>query len=134
MYRLQVKVHFDAAHYIKDYQGKCSREHGHRWGVEVVIEGKELHDCNMLVDFSAVKGALKTLLDTYLDHYQLNEKLYEDNLTAEFVAKWIYKGVQVDFMQTKLPAQWNLRLARVTVWESPDCGVSYDEETNEGTK
>ncbi len=35
MYTLKVKSHFDAAHRIRDYKGKCSRTHGHRWDVEV---------------------------------------------------------------------------------------------------
>ena len=35
MYELRVKDHFDAAHYIADYKGKCHRMHGHRWEVEV---------------------------------------------------------------------------------------------------
>lgn len=119
MYRLRVKTHFDAAHYIRDYQGKCSREHGHRWEVEVEVEGRELHGANMLIDFVLVKDALKALLDEKLDHYQLNEVLCEANVTAEFLAKWIYDRM------LRIEYEKGLRLARVTVWESPDCCVEY---------
>ncbi len=128
MYRLRVKTHFDAAHYIKDYEGKCSREHGHRWGVDVVLEGIKLHTPNMLVDFVDVKRALTGVIDDKLDHYQLNECLHEPNVTAEFLARWIYEEVLED-LRGRLPFQCGLRLVEVTVWESPDCGVSYDEST-----
>lgn len=128
-----MKTHFDAAHYIRDYQGKCSREHGHRWGVEVVVEGKELDNKNMLVDFSIVKRALEKVLDESLDHYQLNEKLREPNVTAEFLAKWFYEQM-VNFVVAGPYDEECLRLVRVTVWESPDCCVSYDGEANESTK
>jgi 6-pyruvoyltetrahydropterin/6-carboxytetrahydropterin synthase len=50
MYRLQVKTHFDAAHRLVDYNGKCNRLHGHRWDVEVGVQGPTLDDRNMLVD------------------------------------------------------------------------------------
>jgi len=121
MYRLKVKDHIDAAHYIRDYVGKCSRMHGHRWEIEVVIEGSKLNDLNMLVDFALVKNALRMLLDG-LDHYILNEVLNEENFTAEFLAKWIYE--QIDISQ---PLSGERRLSEVSVWESPGCCVTYCE-------
>lgn len=120
MYELRVKSHFDAAHYIKDYDGKCSREHGHRWKVEVAIRGKELDKLNMLVDFGVVKEPLNYIIDTFLDHYQLNERLSEKNITAEYLAKWVYDGF------SKLPPI-GIRIAEVTIWESPECCVKYYE-------
>jgi len=29
MHKIQVKTHFDAAHYLKGYQGACANLHGH---------------------------------------------------------------------------------------------------------
>ncbi len=121
MYTLKVKSHFDAAHYIRDYKGKCSREHGHRWVVEVALEGKDLDSRNILVDFKDVKKALEGLLEHYLDHYQLNDSLNEPNLTAEFLAKWLYDTL------IERPTLWDLRLAGVTIWESPECSIAYAE-------
>ena len=34
MYKLKTKASFDSAHFLKDYEGKCSNIHGHRWTVE----------------------------------------------------------------------------------------------------
>ena len=124
MYELRVKEHFDAAHYIKDYPGKCSRTHGHRWEVEVVYSGRVLDNLNMLVDFSKVKAVLKDLLDAKLDHYMLNDVLDEEHVTAEFLAKWIYNKLSdVEFLGPKC-----LGLVEVTVWESPECFVTYRPE------
>jgi len=129
MYRLQVKDHFDAAHYLKGYAGKCNREHGHRWDIEVCLEGNGLDKINMLIDFSIVKKIMKSLLDK-LDHYQLNEQLHEDNVTAEYLAKWFYDSFESEFAMYPLsngevPSLKGIRLARVTVWESPECCVKY---------
>jgi len=118
MYRLKVKSHFDAAHYIKDYEGKCSREHGHRWDVEVVLEGASLNSLNMLEDFKAIKDDLEEVLND-LDHYQLNEVLQEPNVTAEFLVKLLF-----DRMANRTRIE-GVKLSEVSIWESPDCCVTY---------
>ena len=33
MYQVSVEQHFDAAHYLRDYHGKCENLHGHRFKV-----------------------------------------------------------------------------------------------------
>ena len=120
MYNLTVQSHFDAAHRIEGYLGKCSREHGHRFGVTVELQGKELDDINILVDFGLVKTRLKDIIDNYLDHYQLNDTLAEDNVTAEFLAKWLYENM-TDY------DLGGVKLVSVTISESPDCAVRYSE-------
>ena len=42
MHRLRIESHFDAAHKLVGYKGKCSNVHGHRWKVEVFVTGKKL--------------------------------------------------------------------------------------------
>ena len=125
MYKLRVKTHFDAAHYIKDYEGKCSKEHGHRWEVEVALEGGRLDGRNMLIDFAEVKAALKDLLDNCLDHCQLNESLSEKNVTAEFLAKWLWGRFREESPKWYKLDYGMVKLTRVTIWESPDCCVEY---------
>lgn len=116
MYELKVKVHFDAAHHLEGYEGKCQRVHGHRWDVEVAIQGNQLDALNMLVDFSEVKKGLKTIIDDQLDHYDLNNVLNEKCPTAEYLAFWIFDKLSNDTM---------LHVASVTVWESPECSITY---------
>lgn len=118
-YVVVVRDHFDAAHYIKDYEGKCNREHGHRWTVDLELEGNNLDKKNMLVDFSEVKNILKFLLDDYLDHYQLNNMLQEPNVTAEFLAQWVFSNLKNHF--------GGVKLVSVTIWESPDASAKFYE-------
>ena len=125
MYSLSIKTHFDAAHYIRDYEGKCARLHGHRWDVELLFQGKKLQSNNILLDFSVLKSYLKKLVDDKLDHYCLNETLNEENVTAEFLAAYVFKMVD-DCIFHKVAEAVELRLALVRVWESPDCYVQYD--------
>lgn len=127
MYRLKVKTHFDAAHFIKDYQGKCSREHGHRWTVEAVFRGTTLSGMNMLSDFANIKYVMGNVIDGKLDHYQLNETLEEPNVTAEYLAKYLYRRFWDAFTGKGSLVQALAQLESVTVWESPDCGVEYTE-------
>jgi len=124
VFRLQVKDHFDAAHQLKGYNGKCKRLHGHRWDVEVCVEGSELDELNMLIDFVVVKKVMKQLLDNILDHYFLNEVLGENNVTAEFLAKWFFGKFQ-EGLQASGYAPNQVKLVRVCIWESPDCCVKY---------
>lgn len=123
VFRVQVKDHFDAAHFLKEYPGKCQRLHGHRWDVEVCLEGNKLDKLNMLIDFTIVKAVMKQLLDT-VDHFCLNDELAEDCPTAECLAKWFFHEFKVGLAaHGVLPSQ--CRIVRCTVWESPECCVKY---------
>ena len=42
MYGLQAEAHFDGAHFLTDYYGKCENLHGHRWRVVATIEVERL--------------------------------------------------------------------------------------------
>jgi 6-pyruvoyltetrahydropterin/6-carboxytetrahydropterin synthase len=123
MYDLQVKRHFDAAHKLKDYEGKCQRLHGHRFTAEVTVNGQKLGDSNMIVDFVVIKKAMDVIIEAYLDHHYLNETLKEDNPTAEFIARWLY--VELQFVLT------DVNIKSITVWESPDCSASYSPTVGE---
>ena len=125
MYQLKVKDHFDAAHFIKDYPGKCARMHGHRWDVEICLEGENLGTLNMLLDFVFVKELLRDLIKR-LDHYVLNDVLRQDNVTAEFLSREIYKEIGYKLSRVS-DEPVDVRLVNVTVWESPDCSVTYSE-------
>ena len=44
MYKISVEQHFDAAHFLRDYHGKCENLHGHRFKVVVTVEADELNE------------------------------------------------------------------------------------------
>ncbi|MBQ9442197.1 MAG: 6-carboxytetrahydropterin synthase QueD [Selenomonadaceae bacterium] len=92
MYELTVKAEFEAAHFIKNYPGKCARLHGHNWIVEAVAKGGELNELGILIDFKILKAELNKVLDEF-DHQYLNELeiVAKKNPTAEILAKVIYE-------------------------------------------
>ena len=115
-YTLTTKISFDAAHYLRNYQGKCANLHGHLWTVEVTVEGEELNEIGILVDFKDIKRVLKDEVENYFDHYCLNElePFTRINPTAENLAKYIYNSILQDMNRLEV------KLERVTVWEYPE--------------
>ena len=67
MYEIEVKSAFEAAHYIRNYPGKCARLHGHNWTVAAIVRGNDLDDLGMLIDFKVLKGELNRVLEEF-DH------------------------------------------------------------------
>ncbi|MDQ7825512.1 MAG: 6-carboxytetrahydropterin synthase QueD [Candidatus Eremiobacteraeota bacterium] len=120
-YTLGIRGHFDAAHFLRGYEGKCAQLHGHRWEVEVQIEGSSLDTCGMLMDFGAVKFSLETLLEG-IDHGLLNDRepFSTLNPTAENIARELYKA-----LKEKIPE--GISLVHVKVWESPQAWAAYSE-------
>jgi 6-pyruvoyltetrahydropterin/6-carboxytetrahydropterin synthase len=126
MYKLKVKKHFDSAHFLRGYRGKCSNLHGHSWSYEIVIEGKELDDIGILVDFKMLKEILEEEIESLFDHTCLNDVI-NINPTAENLSKLIFDLLQSNFI---ILTERLIILKEVTVWESPECSVTYrpDEE------
>lgn len=125
MFQTVIRSHFDAAHYLRNYQGKCARLHGHRWDVEICVEGERLDRSGMLVDFGEMKRAVSLVLDQ-LDHQLLNdvpEFQEEKNPTAENIAGYLYWEIRQTLVLPSLP-----RLAWVKVYESPDAWALYKED------
>ena len=72
MFEVRVEDDFAAAHFLKDYHGKCENLHGHNYKVFVHVEGNSLDEGGMLIDFSVLKRELKNVLSC-LDHTNLND-------------------------------------------------------------
>jgi len=107
MYRLRIESHFDAAHKLEGYKGKCSQLHGHRWKVEIFVVGEKLKN-GMLVDLEVLKRRLERLIDK-LDHTFLNEIKEIGNPTVENISRYIFENL-------RLPK--DVKLEKVRVWES----------------
>ena len=120
MYEITVEKHFEAAHYLRGYQGKCEKTHGHRYKVVVKIRAEKLNDIGLAYDFTDVKHYLKEILDRY-DHTCLNDIPPYDkiNPSAENISATIYKE-----LKEKLAAE-PVTLTSVEAWESPEQGVAY---------
>jgi 6-pyruvoyltetrahydropterin/6-carboxytetrahydropterin synthase len=127
MYELTVKETFSAAHSLRDYEGPCSKMHGHNWVVEVVAAGEALQPNGILVDFCEVKEATSEVLSR-LDHSNLNEvpPFDKTNPTSENLARWVYEQVGKR-INTK-----GLAVTRVNVREAESSCASYFENSVEG--
>jgi len=117
-YTLKLKHHFDAAHFLYDYVGKCANEHGHRWEVLVEITTSNLNKQGMVIDFTAIKKVIDKL-----DHCVLNDHPYFSpggiSPTAENIAQYLYDDITVLIRDCSL---------KVTIWESPNASITYEEE------
>ncbi len=59
MYTARVEEWFAAAHFLKNFHGKCENLHGHNYRVRVTVKGTVLDEGGMLCDFGILKDALK---------------------------------------------------------------------------
>jgi 6-pyruvoyltetrahydropterin/6-carboxytetrahydropterin synthase len=120
MYRVSVRQHFDAAHYLRGYQGKCEQLHGHRFEAVVTVESLVLDDVGMAFDFSELKEHLREVLERF-DHVCLNDIAPFDkiNPSSENIAATIYRDLQSRLKGKKVS------IFSVEVWESLESRVTY---------
>ncbi len=123
MYQISVEQDFDAAHFLRGYQGKCEALHGHRFRVVVKVAASRVDHTGMAYDFMELKRRLGDILSRF-DHTCLNDVLPFDkiNPSSENIAATIYNE-----LQPKL-ADAPVSLACVEVWESPQSGVAYSPD------
>lgn len=110
---LKVRDKFSAAHYLKEYRGKCEKVHGHTFQVEVAIAVLELDRTGLGYDFAEIKKDLGAALP---DHTLLND-VFPFNPSAENIARHLYGE-----LKKKYPVE------AVTVWESEDASATYTED------
>jgi 6-pyruvoyltetrahydropterin/6-carboxytetrahydropterin synthase len=125
MFMVTVQAHYDSAHFLRHYQGKCERLHGHRYVVELALASDELDAAGIAFDFVEVKKHLRELADR-LDHTNLNDLPPFDELepSAENQAKYFH-----DELQRVLPPKMSGAIVYVRVWETPTQWAQYTERT-----
>ncbi len=123
MYKLSVEQHFDAAHALRGYKGKCENLHGHRFQVKVKVTSSQLDDIGLAFDFTELKKILKEVLSRF-DHANLNETPPFDkiNPSSENIARTVYEAMKIELKDAPV------KLSGVKVWESPECAVEYRED------
>ncbi len=134
MYTLSAESHFDAAHRLSNYEGKCKRLHGHRWTVRIEVEGTDLNDWGAVTDFGDIKKLLNEEL-AFFDHRTIlnasdpqNHELtlpagwvawLNGNPTAENVARYLYTALRLKIKGL------GAELREVRVAESPTSYAKY---------
>lgn len=136
MYLIRSESSFDAAHFLKGYQGKCSNLHGHRWRVCCELQSQTLREDpqteGMVLDFGEIKKVLKDLCD-YLDHCLIYERGSLRAKTLEALQEEDFRMVEVPFRPTAENftryffdeiASKGFPVSRVEVYETPsNCAV-----------
>lgn len=121
MYTVCVQAHYDSAHFLRKYRGKCEKLHGHRYVVEVALQTEEVDASGIAFDFVELKRHLRALAET-LDHENLNEIPPFDEIepSAENQARWFH-----DELRDRLPDAMAGALLFARVWETPTQWAQY---------
>ncbi len=125
MYVVSVRAHYDSAHYLRNYEGKCERMHGHHYVVEVALATDQLDQSGLAFDFVDIKRHLRELAD-WLDHENINDlpPFTEIEPSAENQARFFF-----DELKRRLPPAMAEALLYARVWETPTQWAQYSERS-----
>ena len=122
MFEVSVEQSFAAGHALRNYKGACENVHGHNFKIQVTIEGQELDQTGMLVDFLDVKQSMRDVI-ARLDHKFLNDVPPFDvkNPSAENIAEYFYEELTTGLVSNPVP----VRVREVKVWETDIQSATY---------
>jgi len=141
------KLEFDAGHRIPDHKSQCRNLHGHRYTLEITLQGAVIDadgnsDNGMIMDFSDVKALAKQHLVDVWDHAFI---VYAKDATVREFLQTIpdHKTVIIDQIPTVenlaqtafniLKAAYKdrygtgLRLQKLVLHETPNCWAEISE-------
>jgi 6-pyruvoyltetrahydropterin/6-carboxytetrahydropterin synthase len=123
MYVVSVRAHYDSAHFLRKYKGKCENLHGHHYVVEVALATEDLNESGLAFDFVDVKRHLRELAD-WLDHQNINDlpPFTEIESSAENQARFFF-----DELKRRVPEAMADALLYTRVWETPTQWAQYSE-------
>ena len=133
--RTYKEVQIDASDGLLHYKGKCACLHGHRWKVEVWMEGQVDGRTGILVDYNTIKN----VIGRYDHQIILNEGdpmvqaitafhpviTTPGEPTSELLASLIAGMLNEECRVLGLDA----RVIRIRVWESPSCHAEVNYES-----
>ena len=120
-----MEAEFSAAHFLKDYGGKCENLHGHNYRVLAHAQGEKLGEGGMLFDFSRLKASLRAAC-AKLDHTNLNDiAFFDGNPSAERIALFIADHILRDLPELKREAASGVWLFAVDVFETDTSRSRY---------
>ena len=121
MFEVTIEETFAAGHALRNYHGKCENVHGHNYRCQVTLEGGELDEIGLLVDFVELKRVVHGVLDR-MDHQWLNDFPPFDRLnpSAENIARYIFEQVSEE-----LKLREGVRVGSVRLWETDTAHATY---------
>lgn len=125
MYEVRVEANFAAAHFLKDYHGKCENLHGHNYKVYAHVRGDRLDEGGMLLDFTELKASLRKVCGL-LDHKNLNDfDCFKQNPSAERIASFIAENILEDIPALIKKDTGNAHLYAIDVFETDTSRARY---------
>ncbi len=131
MYRVTQEIEFCYGHRLLNYDGKCRHLHGHNGKAVLILEGTELDDRGMLIDFTDIKKKIRCWIEDNLDHrmilcksdpvlptlQEMGEPLFiiDSNPTAENIARLIFEQSR----------DQGLPIVEVKLWETSRSCATY---------
>jgi 6-pyruvoyltetrahydropterin/6-carboxytetrahydropterin synthase len=122
MFQVSVEETFSSGHALRGYKGKCENPHGHNYRVQVTLEGPQLDNIGLLVDFAELKQVIRRII-ARLDHQFLNdlEPFTSVNPSAENMAKYFFD--EVTGQLKNLPP--GARVTDIVIWETDTASARY---------
>lgn len=132
-------IEWDMGHRVMNHKSKCKNIHGHRYKMEVTLEGR-LVDISgdssegMVIDFVDIKRIATEHVHDVLDHgfmvWEKDKKLlkfFAENpdqkhiivpftSTVENIAKWVFDQLDKKYEDTY---KTGLKLKSIRMWETP---------------
>ncbi len=110
---LKRRFRFEAAHRLPNYDGPCSRVHGHTYRLIVALESPVDPRTGMGIDFFEVDRTVRAAVLDQLDHRDANDVM--ENPTAENLTVWIWEQ-----LKRSLPS-----IVEVELYETEESSVVY---------
>ena len=137
--KITKNIEWDMGHRVTNHESKCRNLHGHRYKVEICLEGNLIDLKNdssegMVIDFGHVKKIAnkyifdrldhrfmvwkkdKLLMNFFIKHKELKHVSVPFVPTAENIAEWIFSLLDSRFKDTY---HTQLKLYSITLWETP---------------
>ncbi len=120
---VSTEIEFSSSHCLDDYDGMCSRVHGHNWVLRVYYEFQAVDGRGLTVDYLELKTRLEKIVLPRFDHLHLNDVPPFDTIspTSENLAAEIFR-----MCREELEFEGG-RLREVEIWETPKDMVRYGE-------
>ena len=128
------EVEFDSSHRLMQYPGKCANLHGHRWKVEVWIEGEPDAASGIILDYKTIKDVIhrfdhEIILNEADPMVPCIEKFQHvittpGDPTSELLAAILRDDLNEQCRKEGVTAS----VRRIRVWESPVCYAELSED------
>jgi 6-pyruvoyltetrahydropterin/6-carboxytetrahydropterin synthase len=131
--RIYKQVQIDASHRLLHYKGKCANLHGHRWKIEVWIEGEPDPMTKILIDYNTIKD----VIGKYDHQIILNDEdpmvtcvgKYQQIITTpgDPTSELLAVLIRDDLHQICKAQGIKATIQKIRVWESPTSFAELEE-------